>query len=186
MFLITSHLTPQPSPWLVSGYLQLFRHGSILSRFRQHHAPNLKGKSPALLNTANTTKSISTRQCATSSTAIPPPTMHQPNSAPGRTAPRLQTSFHQLCVAHALSRSGSVNSRRAPSFRTSTSSTTTATTPLVGVNNAFSSQTSSKKPQYTLSARIVRRFYLTCLDHLSLPLPSHTRPVTSCSQTQIG
>jgi hypothetical protein len=62
MFLITSHLTPHPSLWPVSGCLQLFRHGSVLSPLHQHHNP--KGKSPVLLNAANTTKSISTRQCA--------------------------------------------------------------------------------------------------------------------------
>jgi cysteine protease ATG4 len=79
-----------------------------------------------------------------------------------------------------LSRSGSVNSRRAASFRTSTSSTVTAATPLSGGNNGLSSsQTSSKNP----GAHWPPEFYADFTSRVWITYRSHFYPIRDSSLT---
>ncbi|KAF8266378.1 hypothetical protein EI94DRAFT_1733232 [Lactarius quietus] len=77
-----------------------------------------------------------------------------------------------------LSRSGSVNSRRAASFRTSTSSTVTATPP-VGNNALSSSQTSSKNP----AAHWPPEFYADFTSRVWITYRSHFYPLRDSSLT---
>ena len=43
-----------------------------------------------------------------------------------------------------------------------------------------------QKPRRTLAGRIICGFHVTRLDHISLPLLPHSRPVTYCPQTRAG
>ena len=79
-----------------------------------------------------------------------------------------------------VSRSDSVNSRRAHSFRTSTSPTVTAASD--GSNALLSFQTTFKMAWRI--ARTRRNFYVTPLDHISPSL--YTRLVTHPSRTRTG
>jgi cysteine protease ATG4 len=81
------------------------------------------------------------------------------------------------CIADFLT-SGSVNSRRAPSFCTSTSSTLTAASP-VGNNGLSSSQTSSKNP----GAHWPPEFYADFTSRVWITYRSHFYPIRDSSPT---
>ena len=123
--------------------------------------PPVPPKASLLHSSQNTVKGNLTRRCAISSTAILPPTdaptqcgssaCRDPNyEPPPPTDPSSPT----------LSRSRSVNSRRASSFQNSTSSTVTASP--VGSNALSSLQTSSKIPGAHWPPEC--RFSVTCLN----------------------
>ncbi|KAN0134671.1 hypothetical protein V8E53_007456 [Lactarius tabidus] len=113
-------------------------------------------------------KAISTRQYDISSTAILPPTI------PGYELPPPEAA------SPTVSQSGSVGSRRAPSFRNSTSSTVTAAAPLSGGNNGLSSsQTSSKNP----GAHWPPEFYADFTSRVWITYRSHFYPIRDSSLT---
>jgi hypothetical protein len=104
--------------------------------------------------------------------------VHRPNLAPGRAAPRLRTSSPRGCVAHPLTER--FRQLKAPSFRTSTSSTVTAAAPLSGGNNGLSSsQTSSKNP----GAHWPPEFYADFTSRVWITYRSHFYPIRDSSLT---
>jgi cysteine protease ATG4 len=105
--------------------------------------------------------------------------VYRPNLAPGRATPGYEPPPPDA-ASPTLSPSGSVNSRRAGSFCTSTSSTVTAAAPLGDGNNGLSSsQTSSKNP----GAHWPPEFYGDFTSRVWITYRSHFHPIRDSSLT---